>query len=85
MHPLCRSIGPVLLLPDWHHFLERVDQPLAGLERRLPMRRADCDRHAGFSQIDSPQPINPSSVVIRTKIQRGGTRKVFISAILVIG
>ena len=36
---------------------------------------------ARFGMIASPHPARPSSVVTRTNIQRGGTRKVVMSAI----
>ena len=50
MDPLARAVGPVFFLPDRHDLFERVDQPLAGLERRAARcGRADGHGHAGFA------------------------------------
>ena len=54
---------------------------LDAVARQIRNNDAEARRRieARFGTIDSPQPVWPSSVVTRTKIQRGGTRNVSIA------
>src|SRR3990172_1415183 len=58
MDPFARAVGPVLLLPDWHVALERVNQPLAGGKGVRAVGRADDDRHAGLGQRHPAQAVH---------------------------
>src|SRR5271165_3384156 len=53
-----RSVGEVLFLPDGHGALERIDGIAAGVEGGGTVRCADGDKHAGFANFHTPQPMH---------------------------
>src|SRR5260370_29109024 len=57
MSPFCRSVGPVLFLPDRHQLLEAIDGVPASLERFSPMRAAHRDRDADLAYPEPTQPM----------------------------
>ena len=53
-----RSIFKVFFLPDRHRFLQRVDDPPAGVKCRAPVRRSHHDQHARLANLQPPQPVD---------------------------
>src|SRR5690242_15860801 len=72
MHPLFAAVGPDLLLPDGDHVLERVDQPLARLERVLAVGCADGHQHARLAQLEVAKPVHDGGLNDRPPLPRLG-------------
>src|SRR4051812_35471281 len=58
VNPLAHSISPIFALPDWHDLFDRVNEPLAGSESVVAVRRADGDGDADRTQFQVPQAVN---------------------------
>ncbi len=58
LYPFGRAVGPILFLPDGHDLFERVDQPLASLERLAAMGGADGDGDGGFAQFQTSDAVH---------------------------
>src|SRR5712692_11708556 len=58
------TVGPdgaileVLLLPDGHSPLQRIDEPTAGVEGGRAMRRGYHDQHAGLTDFQPAEAMN---------------------------
>src|SRR6266576_2869533 len=52
------TIFEILLLPDGHGTLERVDGEAASVKGSGAVRRADRDKYAGFADLEAPEPVN---------------------------
>ena len=55
MDPIGGAVGPVFALPDGNFLLDGVDQPAAGGEGVVAVRRTDGHGHADFAQFQMAQ------------------------------
>ena len=66
------AVGPVLLLPDRHQFLEPVDRVAAGLERLGAVRAAHGHGHADLADVQLAQAMDQDDVADRPAAARVG-------------
>ena len=59
--PFGGSVVEVLLLPDWHNFLERVNQEASGFEGLDPVRAADGHSDADVAEFEVSESVNDAA------------------------
>ena len=68
--PFLGPVGPFFLLPDRDHFLDRVDQPAAGVERLRPVRCADRDHDGDLTGPERTDAVDDRQPLDRPPLQR---------------
>ena len=61
MNPLGGPILEILFFPDWHDFLERVNQESSGFESLDPVRTTDGHGNTNVTQFEMSEPVDDST------------------------